>query len=67
MRCCEQVVPQLLVEHHPWAPLGEKHLTQQKTILGKVQNREFFHPNFIDAYRTLAWHLESSIIKAVLN
>ena len=63
----EQVVLRLLLQQCHWTGLGEKHLTQQKMILGMIQNREIFHPNFIDARSGLGWHLESSIIKTVLN
>lgn len=63
----EQVVPGVLVQHHCWTLLGEKHSAQQKMISAKVQNREIFHPNFTDARSALVWHLESSIIEAVLN
>lgn len=63
----EQVVPGLRVQHRCRTLLGEKRVTQQKMISEKVHNREIFHPNFIVARSALVWHLESSVIKAVLN
>lgn len=63
----EQVVPGLCVQHHGQTLLGKNHLTQQKMTSGKVQNREIFHPNFIDVHGALVWPPEFSIIKAVLN
>lgn len=62
----EQVGPGLLILQLHRTLLGERRLTPQKIVSGKVQNREIFHLNFIDACSALGWHLSPPLLKLFL-